>query len=151
MRLRVLALLIASLVSAGCLDMSPSHDEVARLPSPDKSLDALIIESNGGATTSYWYDICLVPHGGSCSVADSVANLYGATRNDSAYGVNVAWGNGSAVEIEFLSAQRASLKSQLVRVAGRDVRLALRPGVRDANAPSGSMLYNISARKSGVL
>ncbi|HEU4924800.1 MAG TPA: hypothetical protein VFT23_17200 [Burkholderiales bacterium] len=48
--------MIVVLAAAGCAN----HDEVARVPPPDKQLDAVLVESNGGATTSFWYDVYVV-------------------------------------------------------------------------------------------
>jgi hypothetical protein len=52
-----------TLLAAVMLSACASHDEVGRVSSPDRAVDAILVESNGGAITSFWYDIYLVPHG----------------------------------------------------------------------------------------
>src|SRR5215207_8000750 len=60
-RRSTLHLIALVLLCAGCA----SHDEVSRVPSPDRHLDAVLVESNTGATTSFWYDVYVVKDGSS--------------------------------------------------------------------------------------
>lgn len=105
------------LLLGGCITAEPSHDTVARSTSPDGTIDALVIESNDGATTSFWYDVCLVPRGRNCSASESLARLYGATRSDQAYGANVRWANASLIYVEYLEAQRASVLHSAINIS----------------------------------
>ena len=52
--------------------------EVARVPSPDKALEAIVIESDDGGTVSYRYDLRIVSRGQPASDGISVGSLYGA-------------------------------------------------------------------------
>ncbi|MBU8978026.1 DUF5412 domain-containing protein [Lysobacter sp. MMG2] len=137
-------LLLLSLVG-GCIAADPSHDEVARSTSPDGTIDAVVIESNGGATTSFSYDVCLARRGGDCNVEASVANLYGASRSDQAYGINIRWADASLIRIEYLDAERAEVLRPTTAIGGRTVNAVLRSGVNDPSAPPGGMLYNLAA------
>ena len=134
------------LLLGSCVAASPSHDEVARSASPDGRVDAIVIESNGGATTSFSYGLCFAPHGSHCTIADSVVNLYGATRNAQAYGINARWANNSLVKVEYLKAQRTTLARHAIVIDGCRVQVELSPGVVDPSAPSGGMLYNLHGR-----
>jgi hypothetical protein len=132
------ALLLGGL---GCFGQS--RDEVARVRSPDGVIDAVVVETNGGATTSFGYEIEVVPASGALSSARRVAFLYGAGRNASAYGVNLRWAGMSTLAVEYLDAKSTKLETPAVTIGGRSVFVALAPGVEDRNAPSGGMLYNL--------
>ena len=118
-----------------------SRDEVARVGSPDGRVDAVLVETNGGATTSFGYEIHIVEKGK--SYGEAVATLYGALRNDNAYGANLRWRTDSELMVEYQQARAEALEKSTVRVAGRIIRISLRPGVSDSNAPAGGMLYNL--------
>lgn len=118
-----------------------SRDEVARVGSPDGRVDAVLVETNGGATTSFGYEIHVVEKGK--SYREAVATLYGALRNDNAYGANLRWRTDSELMVEYQQARAEALEKSTVRVAGRDIRIVHRPGVSDSNAPAGGMLYNL--------
>jgi hypothetical protein len=143
----LLPALLAAIVT-GCGDFA-SHDEVARVRSPDGKIDAVLVESNGGATTSLWYDVHVVEAGASYRSESSVAHLYGAGRNESAFGVNLVWLNSAQVEVQFLSAQTSSVSPMPIRLAGVEVSVSLRPGIVDAKAPPGGMLYNLERPQHG--
>lgn len=123
-----------------------TNDEVARVPSPDGRVDAVIVESNGGATTSFGYQVELREKS-FWRRSEDVAFLYGATRNESAWGVNARWLNDHELRVEYLDAKEASLDKAHVRLAGRDITIALQKGVEDPSAPPGGMLYNLEHGK----
>src|SRR3954462_9773236 len=77
---------------------SSARDEVSSVRSPDGQVQAVLFETNGGATTSFGYDVELHDrHGASFSVA----KLYGAVRNAHAWGVNLRW-KVDPLSIEYL-------------------------------------------------
>jgi hypothetical protein len=124
----------------------PSRDEVARATSPGGDVDAVLFESNGGATTSFGYQVSLVPKGEPAEKAAEAAALYAAVRSKSAYGVNLHWASPSLLWIEYESSRGAKVKQPTVFVAGREVTVELYGGVTDPSAPSGGMLYNLQGR-----
>lgn len=128
-------LLILIVFLAGC---GFSGDEVSRTTSPDKRFDAVVVEDSGGATTAYWYNVCVVPVGDGCT--DDVASfvLYDALRNSNASGVNTRWDGSSHLVVTFLSAKRVRKRVVSVSLEG-GVAVELRPGVTDPLAPPGSM------------
>lgn len=140
---RPLVALTLSLVLAACGLVS--RDEVAKAPSPDGRLEAVLIETNGGATTSFGYEIWLRQTDGRSG--EEVAYLYGAIRSESAYGANLRWTNDGQLSIEYLKAQMERLDKQTVTIGGREVHVALKPQIADPNAPSGGMLFNLEREK----
>ncbi|HEY7546287.1 MAG TPA: hypothetical protein VID27_15460, partial [Blastocatellia bacterium] len=108
MNTRLLCLLLAIVLCVSCTD-PVSRDEVTRVPSPSGHIDAVLIETNGGATTSFGYDVYLVRSGGNYKQGFQVASLYGAARNESAYGVNLKWSEPQKLMVEYLKAHWAEL------------------------------------------
>jgi hypothetical protein len=133
----------ALLLLSACLSSSVSRDEVARVTSPSQRTDAVLIESNGGATTPFAYFIYLVPKGAPVPVRGEVARLIAATRNDQAWGVNLRWDGSAQLLIEYRDARDAQFLRDNVLVGTDSIRIALKDGVVDRSAPPGGMLYNI--------
>ena len=124
----------------------PSKDEVARTISPNGVFDAVLFETNGGATTSFGYEVYIVEHGAK-PTGEPAVFLYGAIRNQSAYGSNLKWESPKLLAVEFLSAKIKKIPQSSVSVAGQTVDLAVREGINDPSAPSGGMLYNLRGRQ----
>jgi hypothetical protein len=119
-----------------------SKDEVSRVLSPDGSLEAILVEDNGGATTSFGYNVYIVKTGSNYRWAESAASLYGAIRNEHAYGVNLKWTSPDALNLEFLSARDIHHYDPTVLIGNRTIQVNIREGIADPNAPPGGMLYN---------
>jgi hypothetical protein len=122
-----------------------SRDEVAVVASPDRRLEAVLIETHGGATTSFGYEIWVREKGHGSG--NQVARLYGAARNDVAYGANLRWTDDGALLVEYQEARTETLDRPTVQIGGREVRVALKPHVSDPNAPAGGMLFNLEREK----
>jgi hypothetical protein len=116
---------------------------VARVPSPDGRLEAILEETNGGATTSFAYDVSVVKKGERPSAPARVASFYGAVRSDSAYGVNLVWLGPTSLELQYLRAKQLKLTEAPPVVGGSKISVQLRPGISAPNAPSGGMLFNL--------
>jgi len=129
--------LALSLVACGLV----SRDEVAKIPSPDGRLEAILIETNGGATTSFGYEIWLRKKDEKS--AEQVATLLGAIRNESAAGVNLKWMDDRRLSIEYQEARAETLDKPTVKISGREIHVALKPHVSDPTAPAGGMLFNL--------
>jgi hypothetical protein len=145
-RLRLL-LIVALILASACW----SSDEVARTSEPAGRLDAVVVERNGGATTSFGYEVYVVPRGPPPYTGTLVADFYGAVRNENAYGVNARWTAGHQLRIEYLRAQSATLRHEETTIAGTSIRISLRDSVRDPSAPMGGMLYNRQGRPYDAL
>lgn len=74
-----------------------SEQVIARIPSPGGEHLAEIIEQNGGATTSYGYSIRVD--------GQELAMVYGGTRANGEYGVDVGWRSDQAIEVSFVHAR----------------------------------------------
>jgi hypothetical protein len=135
-RSHVIAML-CGLLSTAC------SDEVARVRSLDGRIDAVLLETNGGATTDFGYDVYLAAVDQRLTPRKLVAMLYGASRNKQAYGVNLVWQDAQHLTIEYLEARQDTLLRDSIRLAGRNLFVRLRPGVLDSTAPPGGMLYNL--------
>ena len=72
-----------------------------------------------------------------------VGSLYGAVRSDSAYGVNLKWESPADLDVEYLSAKKATLDHPQITLGGKTVTVALRSGIGDPKAKPGGMLYNL--------
>jgi len=144
----VLTLLVFSAFVFGALALAcqPSRDEVARVTDPTGALDAVLVETNGGATTSFGYRAYVVARGRDFGRGERVARLYAAVRNESAYGANLRWAGPGDLRIEYLTARIADLEHPAVTVGGRAVRVRLEGGIVDSTAPGGGMLWNREGR-----
>jgi len=140
-------LIVIGIVFLSFSSLEEGKVEVARSTSPNEKLDAVLIETNGGATTSFGYEVHVVPKGS--AVQDSkAAYLYGATRNDHAYGVNLRWKEqGEVLVAEYLQAERVALIMPTVSLEKEKIRVVLQAGVVDNNAPVGGMEYNMRGRR----
>src|SRR5215475_9506392 len=75
------SLFIFASMSVSCFqlfDSELSFDEVSRITSPSGKVDAVLVERNGGATTSFSYDVFVVPKGKSVARGSEIAYLYGS-------------------------------------------------------------------------
>jgi len=120
----------------------PSKDEVARVTSPSGKVDAVLLEINGGATTSFGYEVYVVEHDTKPS-GSPVASLYEAIRNQHASGANLVWPSIDSLAIEYLTAKSARLNTRTQSVGAQAIHFSLREGVTDNAAPPGGMLYNL--------
>lgn len=132
----------------GCEPWDWSFDEVARATNPSGKVDAVLVERNGGATTSFGYNIYVVPKGKSVTKRDAeVVRLYGAVRSEDAYGVNLKWDAPNTLRAEYLRAQNSEVLKDVVGIADEQISVTLRPNITDPLAPSGGMLYNLEKRR----
>lgn len=113
--------------------------EVARVRSPDGTLDAIVVEIDGGGTVSYRYDLRIVSRGQTPAAGVSVGSLYGALRNEDAYGVNPKWQDSGVLFFEYWKAKTATLDNPMVQLSGRAVKCVLKGDVLDTSAPRGNM------------
>ncbi len=138
--LGLIAILGLTTLFAGC-DTDYSKDIVQHVTSPDGQIEAVVYETNGGATTSFGYEVDVRKAGDGSGV--NVAQLYGAVRNEGAYGVNLRWAGPEALRVEYLRAKSIVRWQPTVAVYGKQVNIALDAGISDPTAPSGGMLHNL--------
>ena len=118
-----------------------SHDEVARVWSPNGEVAATLFEENGGATTSFGYEVELGSKNG--SERKLVAQVYGAQRNEEAYGANLRWVDNNILVIECLKTKTPSTINSPVNFDNQKVEVILRTGIEDKEAPPGGMKFNM--------
>jgi hypothetical protein len=123
-----------------------SFDEVARVPNLSADLDAVLVETNGGATTSFGYEVFILPRAQKPKRGAALAYLYGAVRNRSAYGANLRWEAKDTLAVEYFDAQNATLPNERVTVNGHEISIIMKAGVNDPTAPPGGVLYNLQRR-----
>jgi hypothetical protein len=142
MRFARLCLISFLLHCIGC--QTASRNQVASIESPDGHLEAALYEINGGATTSFEYEVELRKEGE--RKGSQVASLYGAKRNENAYGANLKWNGNNELDIEYLSAKAPPKVRSTIEIDGRNIEVALKDGIKDPSAPSGGMLYNLNPK-----
>jgi hypothetical protein len=122
----------------GCGGVLGVEEEVARVPSPNGRLEAIVTEYNGGATTLLSYLVYVKKAGSPRSRWDSpVAKLYGPLRNENSSGVNPKWAGDGKLTVECLRARDIKLPSPVTRVEGQTVLTNVQTGVLDTHVPSG--------------
>lgn len=129
------ACLVTCWTLSGC---TPEALEAARITSPDGSNDAVVLEGGVDATSPYNYVVCVVPVRKTCDKDHAVAEIYGATRNAEAYGVDVRWASPGQLDVSYLHANKAQVL-QSIGSESSAVTLSLKDGVENAQAPPGSM------------
>lgn len=117
-----------------------SWDEVRRVLAPAGKVDAVLAERHGGSTKGFEYDVYVVPNGAVAQGTKPAAILNGAARNDSAFGAALHWVGANTLGVEYLRAERETLLTPELEVAGLPIWVVLSPGKRDPLAPAGRML-----------
>ena len=125
------------------------RNQVVVSPSPDGSVVARVFESVGLPTTSIRYEVSVEDTSRYWRERVPIARLYDATRNDQAYGVNLKWESRTVLVVQYLKARDAILLHDSVTVSGKVVRIELRSGTLDPQAPPGDMNYNLKGRPRG--
>ena len=134
------ALILPMIMLGGCHDLlgSPEREQVAWANSPDGAVHAILIEINGGTTTSYGYEVELHPASHHNEKPGPAGRLHGATRSSCAYGVNIGWLSPDHLTLEYDRADRVEVPAK-VDVAGLTITIETKSGVSDAGAPCGGM------------
>jgi hypothetical protein len=142
--MRPFILLPTVFLLCGCIDLTgePGSDEVASVTSPDGTTRAILFETNGGATTAFGYEIKLRRARAGTDDTVAAGELYGATRSDCSWGVNLRWSSPTELVVEFMEADQTKLPAQ-VQIGNKSVVVTQRSGVSDEAAPCGGMLANL--------
>ena len=144
---RLLWLLSGMLLGCGGM---PRGEEFARVSSPNGRMEAIVTESNAGATTSFSYNVYVTSAGSPRSQwGGPVVKLYGAIRNEGSYGVNPKWLGDGKLTVECLRAEGIKIRSPVSRVGDQTVLTNVQTGVLDTNAPPGYMARNRRAGNAG--
>jgi hypothetical protein len=110
----------------------PSREEVARLTSPSGAFDAIVFEINGGATTSFGYEVHIATAGAQLKPMSpiqgrktSAIHLYGATTK-LGYGMSLVWTSPTALLVEYEQARDAALQKPAVNIGNATVSVSLK-------------------------
>lgn len=122
----------------GCRSQQ-TWDEVRRVLAPAGKVDAVLAERQGGRIKGFEYYLYVVPNGAIAQDTRPVAILKGAARNDSASGAELRWVGPNTLSVEYLRADRDTVLTHQVEVAGIPIWIVLSPGKRDSLAPPGRM------------
>jgi hypothetical protein len=125
-----------------------SQDEVTKVVSPDGAIEAILIETNGGATTSFGYILRLRATQGIFRRSKKFGEFYAATRSGCAYGVDLRWSGPHSLRVSYLDARSANVDASAT-VDGKPVEIQVTPGVTNSSAPCGGMDYNRRGRPYG--
>ena len=120
---------IALVLVAGC----GSRHEIARTPSPDGTLDAVLAEVVGGSQT---YEVYVVRRGATLGRSTALVSLEGAMRSAGSSGANLRWLAPEVLAVEYLSARSVKVNASEARLDDRSVRIVAHPGVASP-APAG--------------
>ena len=107
------------------------RNEVSRVPSPDGALDAVVLESDSGGTSSSDYSVYVVKRGATLGRYPVVMSFDAALRGNSPHAVTLKWSDSSNLAVEYLSARKVTLPSGDIHLEDRHVRITPRPGVSD--------------------
>ncbi len=124
----------------------PNNDEVARVISPNGAFDAVLFETNGGATShlvTTFMSLNMVRRQRTLPLFHSMAP-FGIKAHTAP--ISNGW-HPDLVAVEYLSAKSSKIKMPVVSVRNQAIRLVARDGVADNTAPSGGMLYNLRGRQ----
>jgi hypothetical protein len=120
-------------------------DEVQRVPAPTRNLDAVLVETADTATT-FAYTVYVVRKGKPAGSRRAAVFLRGATRSDSAFGLNLRWASDSVLILEHFKVQHVKQRGPREIVGSDTVRVQYRAGVVDSLAPRGGMRDNLGPR-----
>jgi len=121
---------------------------VLRVASPVENIDTVLVETNGGATASFGYEVYLVAKGENIEGKPRVAFVYGATRNENAYGVNLKWRTPNLLSVEYYRDKGIASEVNTPLVIGNmPVEVVVQTGVLDPDAVPGGMGFNQRRRK----
>lgn len=139
-------LYLGSLIFGGPVDFWEGREVISQKVSPTNNIAAVLVETNGGATTSFGYEVYLIPVGEKITDKPRVAFIYGATRNHEAYGVNLKWESPNKLAVEYYRDKSRQIPEEFVVIAKTQIQVVLREGILDPSAPSGGMGYNLRKR-----
>jgi hypothetical protein len=147
---RVLAWIfgVATAITVSCAALFSyfTQDEVYRASDSSGSVDAVLVETNAGAMTSFGYRVILTRSGWHWRMGTEVASLYGAVRSKQAYGANLVWRAPGELSVQYLDAEDVKLLLPTLEVAGEVVATSLDSGINDGTAPPGGLFYNLEGR-----
>ena len=132
------AMVLAALLITSCdITGGVGHEERAWASSPDGRTHAILIETNGGATTAFGYLVELHPSDHQGQKPVRVADFY-RVNSDCEYGLGMRWKDANTLLLGIGSAAQMHV-DQSVTVGGKQIRVSVETGVGDAADPCRGM------------
>ena len=103
----------------------PHQEELARVPSPSGLLEAVVVETDGGATTPFNHLVYVVERGAQAQ-ANPVVVLRSAIRYADQRGVDVQWSAADQLRVEYQQARSITVNAPTVTIVPHTVYIALR-------------------------
>lgn len=114
-----------------------SREERAWANSPDGGTHAILIETNGGATTAFGYLVELHPSDHQGQKPVRVADFY-RVESDCEYGLDMRWSDVNTLILEMGSASQMHFVRS-ARVGGKIVRVIVKTGIGESADPCRGM------------
>ena len=96
-------------VLSGGFGSEVSYREILRVSNNKANLDAIVVETNGGATTSFGYYVYIVRKGQKISEDLIVASFDSALKDSNSSGLNLDWVGQNKLEISYFRAKSVNL------------------------------------------
>src|SRR5215510_9928949 len=90
-RILIVCLVICCITSCDFV----SREEIARVPSPDGIVKAVLVRTNAGATTAFGYELYIVPLGGKVQIGRE------QLRADHLTDVGIQWRQNKLLEVHY--------------------------------------------------
>jgi len=131
-------MILAGLLLSSCdITGEVSHEERAWAASPDGQTHAILIETNGGATTAYGYLVELHPSDHQGQEPTRVANFY-RVESDCEYGLDMRWKDADTLVLAVKSADQTHVGAS-VDVGGKHIRVLVQTKIGDSAEPCRGM------------
>jgi len=101
------------------------------VPSPDGTLDAVLLEGSSGAPPTFDYSIYIVKRGATLGRSPAVMYFDDARRGNGPHAVTLRWADSNDLAVEYLSAQKVNVAFEDIRLENRKIRITPRPGIVD--------------------
>jgi len=127
--MRRLLLGLVLVLLAGC----GSRHEIARTPSPDGALDAVLAEVVGAPQH---YEVYVVRRGATLGRSRALVSLEGVARSGEASGASLRWLAPETLAVEYRSATAVKVSASETRLEDRNIRIVPR-ALAGEGAPGG--------------
>jgi hypothetical protein len=108
------------------------YKELRRVKSPDSQMEAVLVEGNGGATTSTLSSIYLIAAGATLDLANRDKSLFDA---DHVSGFDVAWASSDLLHIRYAEARILNFRNFGYGPGSRVIEIQLHPATTNYALP----------------
>ena len=130
-------LLFAVVLSSCSITGDSGREERAWANSPDGQTHAILVETNGGATTAFGYLVELHPSNHQGQKPVRVADFY-RVESGCEYGLNMRWADANTLVLGIGSASQMHV-ARSANVGGKTIRVVVQTGVGETVDPCRGM------------